>query len=201
MSLPPDLVSDALVGTERQAAALQTGADALGNVLSQIDPAQREAALLGAAGVHSIYHLVGALPTRSDAPVPAPAPAEDLAYCGPLANGHLRMMLAGQYIEVLLEWLAAVAKSRKIAQPELLPKLLELGRTKPEFREPILPLLGNRGRWLATLNTDWGYVAGDGENESIWQTGSRPARVLLLQRLRARDPNRARELLASTWAQ
>jgi Family of unknown function (DUF5691) len=201
MSLPSDIVSDALVGTERQAAALQAGADALGRVLSQLDPAQREAALLGAAGVHAIYHSVGALPVPSDAPALAPAPVEELAYCSPVANDHLRMMLAGQYSEVLHEWLAAAAKVRKIARPELLPKMLELGRTKPEFREPILPLLGNRGRWLATHNTDWGYVAGDGEDESIWQTGSRPARILLLQRLRARDPNRARELLASTWAQ
>jgi hypothetical protein len=201
MSLPQDILSTALVGTERQPVALPSGQDALGKLLSQLDANQREAGLLGAAGVISIYERVGRLPAQAGTtPSPASA-AEEAPYCTALAGDHLHMMLGGQNAEVLDEWLAAAAKAGKIAWPELLPKLLELGRGKVEFREAILPLLGKRGRWLATQNPDWGYVAGDAEDESIWQTGNRAARVLLLQRVRACNPERARELLLSTWTQ
>jgi hypothetical protein len=201
MSLPQDILSTALVGTERQPVALPSGRDALGKLLSQHDPNQREASLLGAAGVISIYARVGRLPAQTGTVPPVASAAEESPHCSALAGDHLKMMLGGQNAEVLHEWLGAAARAGKITWPELLPSLLELGRSKPEFREAILPLLGKRGRWLATQNPVWGYVAGDGEDDSIWQTGNRAARVLLLQRVRAQNPEHARELLVATWAQ
>src|SRR5205814_2036045 len=87
---------------------------------------------------------------------------------------------------------------------ESLPALLEIGRARPELRKSILSVIGKRGAWLASQNLYWDYalVAGEESDEAIettWQTGSRTARVALLQRVRARDPQRARELIASTW--
>jgi hypothetical protein len=89
-----------------------------------------------------------------------------------------------------------------------LPRLLDLGKQKPEYREALLPVLGNRGRWLAAQNPDWSYAVGAGglgadagDADAAWQTGDRAARRSLLSRLRHGDPARARALLESTWSQ
>jgi hypothetical protein len=71
----------------------------------------------------------------------------------------------------------------------------------------MLPVLGQRGLWLAAQNPAWSYATahdqalGSEQIEELWQTGKRDARLALLQRLRADAPPRARELLASTWQQ
>src|SRR4051794_13486509 len=127
MSLPQEIVSTALVGTERQPVALPSDQGALGKLLSQCDPNQREASLLGAAGVISMYTRVGALPAQITTGPNVASAAEDSPYSSTLAGDHLKMMLGGQNAEVLPEWLRAAAKAGKIAWPELLPSLLELG--------------------------------------------------------------------------
>lgn len=109
-------------------------------------------------------------------------------------------MLGGELAELLPEWLALAANAALITPPEALPSLLDLGATKPELREAVLFVLGERGRWLAAQNPDWAWVGGAaGEDENLWHTGERPARLLFLQRLRRTNATRARELLAATW--
>jgi hypothetical protein len=65
-------------------------------------------------------------------------------------------------------------------------------------------VLGTRGRWLAARNpADWGYVGGDADRsdpESVWQTGTKAERRVALRSLRQADPEKARSLVASTWA-
>jgi hypothetical protein len=201
MSLLQNIVSNALVGTEREPAVLPQGPDQLGTLLSQLDSNQREATLLGAGGIISLYDRIGRTPTQAEPNTILPCDAEESSYCSARSGDHIRMMLSGQHAEVVEEWLAAAAHARKIVWPELLPGLLQLGHKQAEFREAILPLLGKRGRWLAAQNPDWGFVAGDAEDETIWQTGNRAARTVFLQRTRARNPEHARELLVSTWPQ
>jgi hypothetical protein len=53
---------------------------------------------------------------------------------------------------------------------------------------------------LARHNPAWGYAVGD-LHEADWQDGARNVRLSLLRQLRATKPQRARELVASTWQQ
>ena len=202
MNLWENVVATALLGTERQPLALPPSGDSLGDVLSRLNVADRERSLLGAAAAISLHQRAGRLPATDNQPPPQPCEADDLPRCSPRAEQQLSLMLSGQHKEVLPEWLAAAAAVGKRVPENCLPALLDMGQRQRDLRDAILPVLGKRGRWLAAQNSEWSWaVGGDEDDETIWQTGSRDARRLLLQRLRAKDLHRARELVLSTWAE
>lgn len=198
MSLWQDVVTAALVGTERQSLALTPPDNHLGELLRQLDSTDPEGTLLGEAGAIALYQRAGRLPLTDNQPLPQECEPDDTPCCSSRAGQHLALMLKGEHAK-LPEWLAAAAKAGKRVPERYLPDLLELGRVQSQLQEVILPVLGKRGHWLAAQNPDWNYVVGDAE--ATWQTGSRAARRLLLQRLRAENPERAREQLAATWQQ
>ena len=83
----------------------------------------------------------------------------------------------------------------------LLVSALNQGRQSTELREWLLPVLGERGRWLATQNPQWAYAAGVQETanpEQIWQEGSIAQRVSLLEAERETDPAQARARLEAS---
>ena len=83
----------------------------------------------------------------------------------------------------------------------LLVSALNQGRQSTELREWLLPVLGERGRWLATQNPQWAYAAGVQETanaEQIWQEGSVAQRVSLLEAERETDPATARARLEAS---
>jgi hypothetical protein len=193
------LAAAALLGTERQPPPLPETDTGLDQLLRQLDPADREGALLGAAAAAGLYRRAGLAPTV-EAEHGAPAcPPEARPPCGEGASARLAALLDGQHDGLLPEWLAAVAAAGRRAPPRSLPDLLELGRKSAGLRQGIAAVLGERGRWLAGQNPDWSWAAA-GEDESLWQSGDRDARRELLRRLRASDRERARTLLESTWA-
>lgn len=126
------------------------------------------------------------------------APPETLPRMGEKAAGLLRRMLQGEFEPVLPEFLALAAEKKLLAPPETLPALLGLG--KKELREPVLAVIGERGRWLAAHNPAWAYALAP-VDESAWETGATEERIRLLERLRVSDPAKARALTQSTWKQ
>jgi hypothetical protein len=201
MSVWTEIVSAALVGTERQASPLPSAESAtLDSLLAQLKDETRERALLGAAAVASVHARAGLLPALARQPLPKPCEADELPRCGVRAAQHLTLMLGGEYKEVLPEWLGAAARAGKRVPEECLPALLDLGRAREELRDAITAAVGRRGAWLAAQNAEWGYVVG-AVDESLWQTGRDKARLALLRRLRASDPARASELVAATWGE
>lgn len=193
-----DIVTTAVVGTERKPLQLTPSADPLGKLLSQLDSSDPESTLLSAAAAISLYQRAGQLPVKDHQPLPQPCEPDDLPSCSLRAAQQLSLMLQGQHSEFLPEWLARAAKARKRVPEEYLPELLNKGQNTRQLRDAILPVLGKRGRWLAAQNSDWNYV-GDENTEETWATGSTAARQLLLKRLRAEDPAQARERVAATW--
>jgi hypothetical protein len=216
-SLWADLVAAALLGTERRPFSLPPTEGALGAALGQIDIADQEGALLGAAATIRLYQRAGWRPPGYDGPPAAICGREDRPACTPAATQHLSAMLSGTHRALLPEWLAALAASGRRIANALLPEILELGRTQSELREAILPCLGERGRWLAAQNADWGYAATElpgpserAEADSLsaqssalgtaWETGSRAARLTLLGEVRKTTPALAHDMLGATWA-
>lgn len=195
-----ELADLALLGTDRQGVPAPAAANALGRLQSRVDRHGRERALLSLAALTGLHERVGALPARDTAPVPAVCPAESLARANEQAASLLWRLLADEFAELLPEWLALAAQAKLLAPPEALPALLAAGLGSAELREIILPVLGERGRWLAAQNPDWAWVTGGAEeDENIWRLGEGPARLLYLQRLRRTNPGRAIKLLAETW--
>lgn len=69
-SLWQDLVTAALVGTERQSLTLTPPDNQVGELLCQLDSTDPEGTLLGAAGAIALYQRSGRLPTTDNQPLP-----------------------------------------------------------------------------------------------------------------------------------
>ncbi len=194
------LLTTALLGTARQPWQPAIAPGQLGQLLAQLREQPPEAALLLTAGILSIHQQVGWQPETRPATAIAPCPPEVLTPCSPSASRCLQQILAGTSLPLLLEWLtlAAIAQQRI---PELhLPALLDKGKQQRSLRSTLLPVLGQRGRWLAAQNSDWDYAIAV-TTDAAWETGSPAARLLALQTVRAESPDRARAWLQSTWSQ
>ncbi|EDX77055.1 hypothetical protein MC7420_192 [Coleofasciculus chthonoplastes PCC 7420] len=200
MSLWQDVITTALVGTERRTLTLTPATNPLSQLLCQLNSTDPEATLLSAAGAISLYHRAGQRPITDNQPLPEPCPPDDKPPCSPRAAHYLKLMLQKERVKLLPEWLASAATAGYRVPDYYLPELLEVGRTSPQLRPAILPVLGQRGRWLAAHNPDWNYV-GDEDIEQTWTTGSLDARRLLLQHLRHEHPASARERLVTVWQQ
>ncbi|GAA3297755.1 hypothetical protein GCM10020295_31440 [Streptomyces cinereospinus] len=117
-------------------------------------------------------------------------------------------------MELLPQWLALANSHHYAAPPETLPVLLDAARGRTDLRPAALTFAGPRALWLARLNPDWRFAlraapgggtalphADDTEQvRRLWEEGLFAERVALLTALRAQEPTRARELLASTWS-
>jgi hypothetical protein len=197
------LVSAALLGTERQPFTPPATSGKLGEALSRLDVSTHrsaESALLSAAGMIALYHKAGQLPETLTLSAERLCDLADLPRCSPRSASFLHRLLQGECKSVLPEWLTAAAQAGQRVPEFYLPDLLDLGRQQRELREVILPVLGQRGRWLAAQNPDWSYAIGV-ETEADWETGNSAARLLYLQDQRRHNPDLARELLASGWNQ
>jgi hypothetical protein len=194
------VVSAALIGTERQPFVVPTATGKLGQLLAHFSHQSTEATLLTAAATLSLHQRAGWLPETYPVPIQQPCNTDDLLRCNSRAAQLLQQMLQGQYTQVLPEWLAIATKARQRVPELQLPELLDLGKQQRNLRAAILPVLGQRGRWLAAQNPDWSYAV-DVATEEDWETGNSAARLPYLQNLRAHQPDRARELLQATWSQ
>jgi hypothetical protein len=202
-----ELTARGIVGVERSGALPTAPAGPLGQLITRIDGGDAASALLDATALTACYLRAGQQVAPPAEPTAfAPCELEDLEVCSPEAERHLALMLGGINQEALAEWLAALARSHRRVPEAQLPTLLERGRSKAELRPLISPVLGRRGRWLAALNPHWNFAPvalPDDTNETTletqWSLGDTPRRLALLQRLRAEQPERAHELLATTW--
>ncbi len=179
----PALVKVALLGRGRQAPPPDDGP------FGGLDLAARLAAA-------ALFEKAGRLPARIDAGG-GRAPDDDVPRASPAASRALASVLAA-FPEILPEWLARCRGAGRRARARDLPALLELARTTPRLRAPVAGVLGGRGRWLAGENPAWSFAAETDAGD--WETDARPARLALLKRRRAADPDAARALLESTFA-
>ena len=211
VALWEDLLKSALLGTERQRPPPPADGGVTSATLWRLSTAQPDAALLGAAAVVSTCRRAGFVPPLDESVRSLPAAAaDDVPQASARSAQHLRVILAERR-ELLPEWAAAAAAAGRRAPDVMLPQLLELARTNRGHRDAVLPVLGQRGRWLAAQRPEWSFAATPGgaaglgadagEVEADWQTAERGARLTLLANLRQTNPARARLLLEMTWAE
>lgn len=200
LAVPPALASgvDPSASGSQQAvqAALQPRTDVAGD-----SPAQQ---LLRASAVAAVFERAGWQPgaqVRLTAPlaVPAAAPAESRTAPAD-ARLHTLMgdVLKDGPFELQASMLRTLDQAGQRLPHDLLVPALEQGRQSVELRQWLAPVLGERGRWLGTLNPQWGYASGVEETadpELVWQEGSVEQRVALLRSERATDAAKARTRL------
>ncbi len=112
------------------------------------------------------------------------------------AAGLLKRLIAGEFDGLLPEFLQLTAERGDIVPPETLPALLGLG--KNDLRKLVLPVIGERGRWLASHNPAWAYALGRDPLEA-WENGLRAERVAALEQIHASEPGKERQWVQSGW--
>ncbi|MES2692730.1 MAG: DUF5691 domain-containing protein [Verrucomicrobiota bacterium] len=197
----PTLAQALLLGGERLSAPPTPPHASLASAWAQLDWAgAKENTLLSAAALAGTARAAGPV---AAGPIPAvdPAPAETLPSAPPRAVAVLRQLFAEEARPLLPEWLELCAQRGARVPPFFLRTLLDLARTSAE-RAALLPVLGERGRWLALHNESWSWVlaAAPALDPSLWETGSEEERIACLRQLRASDPARALESATKTWA-
>ena len=205
MSRWADLSASALVGTVRapvpQVLASGTSVDALLDQLSGQTPGSR---LLASAALLTTWEQAGIRPLSVSTPRPEPAPPDARPQCPPAAAQHLARILQGDMGPVLHEYLEALSASGRSLPHRWLPELLDLACQKHDVQALVLPLLDERGRWLAAQRQEWQRLPTPVGPEAVtatWATGSRQIRLALLHDLRAIDPSQAVGVLAITWSE
>jgi len=192
-----EILKVAVIGTER--ATFSATDNGPGKLIAGLDREDREATLLGAAAVASLYDRAGIVPEKDPGPMPEKCSPDDRPRCSGWAGHHFALIMS-EYpsANLPLEWVSAASAAGLRMTEELLPLLLDAGRMRKDLM--ILPLLGNRGRWLAAQNPDWSYVI-DEDREDLWEIGNHQQRLAYLKSLRRREPAQARMLLMKTWSQ
>lgn len=191
-----DITSAALLGTERQSFKSIVTSGKLGEILQLDETRSPESVLLLSAGILSLYQQAGQQPQKNPIDTFMPCDLNDQPRCCPRAASFLQSILqsGSNCFEHLPEWLEIAAQKGQRAPEQYLPRLLTLAAN----RQQILPVLGQRGLWLAMQNPEWN-IAIDTLTEIDWDTSDERIRLVYLRQLRPVQPDRARELLQSTW--
>jgi len=160
MELWDNLLSSALLGTERSQPQLTADAPA---VLRQITLDSPEHMLLTAAAVSAAYRRAGYIPPVAAASLDIPAPEETQPTCNTRSLHFLRVMLdtPHPYATLLPEWLEIIVSRGKRVPHPFLPALLEVAsqdKKNARLLALIANVMGERGRWLAAQNSKWGFL-------------------------------------------
>lgn len=206
MTLPRDWLTLALVGAKQSELPPPGGLPAplarLAAALGDRPPAE---AILLQAGATALHDDAGWVPARAEATewvLPAFRAEGDRPPCSPDAARFLRGMLNQRHTDLLPELLERMNVAGQRVPDDLLPNVLEHGAKITRLRPNLLPVLGERGRWLGAINPAWRFAAVELHDwrslRGAWEAD--PAgRVALIRTLRRSDPETARQLIEATW--
>ena len=189
------------IGTARAGRAPAPPAAPLDALFPQ---AEAETTLWLSLGALDLWERSGFLPSAGPAsPALDPAPPEHLRPCPARAEAILAMLLHGVHPAALQsEWLRLLQRHGGYLPARFLPRMLDTATRQPAQRAQLLPVLGERGQWLAHLHADWTWAtagASADEREAAWETGTPEQRLAALCTWRARDPQSARAALEAAW--
>lgn len=208
-----ELLQLALLGTNARPAAGLPATTPAADQIAGLTELSFERQVLLAAAARSVYEMAGTLPqqlTPSAEPMVAVAPPEKRPYLPPPAAAILRELLIDSHSEqdVLGDLLAQVNQHGLLLSPELLPLALNVSLTPT--RRQLLPILGERGRWLARLRSDWSWaLAAEAAGEAAlpddideqWEAVAASTPLMrreFLQRIRQLAPARVRQWVAES---
>lgn len=199
-----DVVSAALMGTSRRAAALDDLPTRVAEVAGRINDADPAARTLDVAALLTTARRAGRRPLPPPS-LPEPAPRESGREAGTAADARLRGLLAAQERDLALWWVQLAAERGVRAPASALPALLDLAVTSEDARRAVAPVIGERGRWLAGFRSQWSALAASSDDsmptdDEPWQTGSTDERRRWLEAMCRHDRPAARAAIGETWA-
>lgn len=202
-------ITAAIIGTDQSgdtALVTNTRIDELTNQLTEGDKERR---LLLAAGAWGAYTQAGHIAQPApESPEVAPAEAEGWQA---LPRTHSLETLLTLKEKLLLPEVFALMRERRYYVPyDLLPLVLDYATGDKTIAPSVLSVLGERGRWLARLNSGWKWVLEldtdvssltPEQLETRWQEGTARQRLEVLAYKRRNEPALARQWLEQVWKQ
>lgn len=190
-----ELVAAALIGTDRRPVEADAPPGSPEALEATLGGRGAEDRLLVAAAAWTVARRAGAQAGAPQAVEPVAADGRPL--CSAAAASRLELLL--EVRELVDEWLGLADRAGVRPPPELAPALLDYAEARPERQAAVLGALGPLAPWLAAREPRWAYAL-PAEDE-VWKTGTPDQRQALLRRRRQEDPEAARALIASTWAE
>ncbi len=202
-----ELTKIALVGTSRHGGDVTAEDHPTCALLAGVAVSDREELLLMRSGTQAVYDMAGRKPIAGVAVVD-PAPNEVCRTASRKLAGLLQNALVTNAADLLVDFLRQMQGSQIVAPPDLLPLLLDCG--DPAVREQLLPILGERGKWLSRQNAEWSWVhqgvshltdTDQAVLQKIWEEGTIVERGQVVAILRRSDPQQARGWVGPVFAQ
>lgn len=201
------IVTTALIGTGQQGSPNMTTGTPIDSLATQLAGEDVERRLLLLAGALTLYRQAGQTTVPATA-LPAVAAPETLQPCSVKVARIVSDLLQGEHSDLLPEAYASLEKARLRLPFELLPLALTQATRDQRAQEHVLPVLGERGRWLCQFNAAWSWVKRleiqydlPTDSETLWQEGTVEQRTEILRQVRVTDSAKALEWLKAVWKQ
>lgn len=191
------LVKIGLLGTNRSKISDTMIQELHAMGIEEEDPARL---ILKAAATLSMMKKAGRLPADFEADLPIPTVKIQRNICGKRAVQYLNMILKGNNVLILSEFLTTLTKYNKFLPPESLPLILDKAIKTPIIWQALKPALGDRGRWLMAQNPNWAILDYT-PTLADWENGNTKERTAYLRYQRSVNPVTALALLEATWPQ
>jgi hypothetical protein len=193
------IISSASLGTSKAPITSQHLPSYLQDQIPALPATDVEEEFLMIASIASQYRVGGHLPFTVETEALVPAQEEVQSQVSAKASSILNAVLAEDLLSLIHLWLRLCHQNRLCVAPDALPAVLELGSKRKELRNIIRAVIGNRGEWLCQLNPAWHFYISSMEADTMWQTGTPEERKEIIRALRITNPERAIDLMKSTW--
>lgn len=194
------LIATALLGTARMTVMPPAPDPSLEATWQAIPLENPAAAVLQGLAIMRTLHRSG-VRTREVNESIEPCPAESREVFSPAAVDALKRLLAGEFPEVLPEWLRLASTSARIVPARVLPDLLAAATKNPGLRTAVPALAGERGMWIARRHRKFSWMLEAIKvNENAWDDGEPAERLAWLRQTRVTDASRAATAICSHWA-
>lgn len=200
-----DLIRTTVLGTGQVPAGSDATGTAADGLVDKLGLAERERALLLRAGASAVLQRAGKRSATYASRI-EPAPDETLTRASARVADLLSQVVSGGFSELLPEASQAMQRCGLRLPEELLP--LALSERDSDRRAALLPVLGERGRWLAKQQPEWSWARGvvdaaatalPSDATERWQEGTVAERTPLLKLARRLAPDVARTWVESTF--
>jgi len=191
-----ELSKIALLGTDRTVipTPLKQKLEALG-----IDPEMETAELiLKGAAILQARKRAGNILEKWTESIPAIDSSVEENHCSPTSTHHLELILGGAHEPAFNEFIDLMNSFQKTLSPAFIPIILERALGDADLRKWVLPLAGERGRWLIQQNPEWALVFGKVSIDK-WVEGNAEVRLNIFEKTRQEDPQVALKLLEASW--
>jgi len=194
------LLQQLLLGTNRRQQLDEAVLDDLATAQWQPKAAFPEEKLLETL---SVYHFI-----NKTAPQNAPetveldkaiAPDDMWSVCAKVTGDLLADFLQRGEEELIAETLQLLQHHQARVPAYLLVRLFEYANVYKNLMDYALPVIGERGKWLARQNSKWRVWIVEEKDEELFYHGSREERVRYMSAIRRDNSSAARTLWMVSW--